>query len=280
MHVKFAIMSLAILCSVGQAGFASNQARAQEPVDLELVLAVDVSRSMDVEEQLLQRRGYVEAFRSKEVIDAITQGGYGQIAVLYLEWAGMGITNVVVPWTLINDTKSAVVFSDLLNMQQPQRLSRTSISSALTRASAEFGTSQWKGLRRIIDVSGDGPNNQGPPVANVRDLAVQSGIVINGLPLMVRSNTYGFGIEHLDSYYFDCVTGGTGSFVLPVYSWAEFPEAVRRKLVLEITGLEREQRPVPVVSEQGGYDDPGREPIDCLIGEKLWEMRMRDLEWR
>jgi hypothetical protein len=228
----------------------------------------------------LQRRGYVEAFRSKEVIDAITQGGYGQIAVLYLEWAGAGITNVVVPWTLIHNTESAQLFSDLLNMQKPRRLSRTSISSALSRSIDQFGKSQWKGLRRVIDVSGDGPNNQGPPVAEFRDIAVQSGIVINGLPLMIRTNTFGFGIEHLDSYYFDCVTGGTGSFVLPVYSWEEFPEAVRRKMVLEITGVERGLRPVPVASEEGGYDDPNREPVDCLVGEKLWEMRMRDLEWR
>ncbi|MGI9400243.1 MAG: DUF1194 domain-containing protein [Rhizobiaceae bacterium] len=262
------------------ASLLPKPALAEEPVDLELVLAVDVSRSMDIREQLLQRRGYVEAFKSKEVIDAITQGGYGQITALYMEWAGTGVANVIVPWTLIKDKESAYRFADLLGQQTPHRLSRTSISNAVNFASAQFGQSPWKGLRRVIDVSGDGPNNQGAPIVDARDQAVQNGIIINGLPLMIRNNSFGFGVDNLDSYYFDCVTGGTGSFVLPVYAWEEFPQAVRRKLVLEITQNENDLRPIPISSHYDAFDDPNREKVDCLVGEKQWEQRMRDLEWR
>ena len=147
---------------------------------------------MDIQEQLLQRRGYVEAFKSKEVIDAITQGGYGKIAVLYMEWAGTGIANIVVPWTLIDSRDAAFEFSELLKQQTPHRLSRTSISNALGYASAQFGTSPWKGLRKVIDVSGDGPNNQGLPVTAARDKAVKAGIIINGLPLMIRKQYFRF----------------------------------------------------------------------------------------
>lgn len=280
MPFKFVIFLSVGLWFSGILPFTENTAEAQEPVDLELVLAVDVSRSMDIPEQLLQRRGYVEAFQSKDVIDAIIQGGYGQIAVLYMEWAGNSIANIIVPWTLINSKESAYRFSELLGQQSPHRLSRTSISNALSFASMQFGQSPWKGLRRIIDVSGDGPNNQGLPVTDVRDRAIGEGIIINGLPLMIRNNTFGFGMDDLDAYYFDCVTGGTGSFVLPVYAWEEFPQAVRRKLVLEITQFDETLRPIPAASHEGGFDDPNRERVDCLFGEKQWEMRMRDLEWR
>ncbi|MEM7464071.1 MAG: DUF1194 domain-containing protein [Pseudomonadota bacterium] len=273
------LIALCLLLTGGMF-FVVKPASAQEPVDLELVLAVDVSRSMDIQEQLLQRRGYVEAFKSKEVIDAITQGGYGKIAVLYMEWAGTGIANIVVPWTLIDSRQASFEFAELLKQQIPHRLSRTSISNALGYASAQFGTSPWKGLRRVIDVSGDGPNNQGLPVMDARDKAVKAGIIINGLPLMIRNNSFGFGIDELDSYYFDCVTGGTGSFVLPVYAWEEFPQAVRRKLVLEITQYEGQPLPIPASSVEGAFDDPNRERVDCLVGEKLWEIRMRDMEWR
>lgn len=280
MPYRFMIFISIGLWLSGLSAFVIHPAQAQESVDLELVLAVDVSRSMDIQEQLLQRRGYVEAFQSKDVIDAITQGGYGQIAVLYMEWAGSGIANIIVPWTLINNKEAAFGFSGLLAQQAPHRLSRTSISNAVAFASGQFGRSPWKGLRRVIDVSGDGPNNQGLPIVDARDKAVGNGIIINGLPLMIRNNNFGFGVDNLDSYYFDCVTGGTGSFVLPVYAWEEFPQAVRRKLVLEITHNEEELRPIPIASHEGGFDDPNREPVDCLVGEKKWEMRMRDLEWR
>lgn len=268
--VAFAVFSI----------FLVRPAAAVERVDLELVLAVDISRSMDIGEQILQRKGYAEAFRSPEVIEAITGGGYGRIVVTYMEWAGTGTDRVVVPWTLIDSAEAAIAFANRLDEQQPERLSRTSISHALESGGKLFGTSGYEPLRQVIDVSGDGPNNQGLPVTMARDELVNRGVVINGLPLMVRISSWGFvGIEKLDEYYFDCVVGGTGAFVLPVYSWEKFPEAVKKKLVLEIAGLEPR---LMKAADDGAsaMEDPNRPRTDCLIGEKLWEQRMRDMEWR
>ena len=273
------MLAATILITLAMVVHPADRAAAQEPVDLELVLAVDISRSMDHGEQLMQRQGYAEAFRSQEVVEAITGGGYGRIAVTYMEWAGVGTDRVVIPWTLIDSRESSLRFADLLEQQQPLRLSRTSISHALVSAGKLMGTSGYRPLRQVIDVSGDGPNNQGSPVAEVRDDIVSRGVVINGLPLMVRLSTWGFGdIEKLDEYYFDCVVGGTGSFVIPVYSWEEFPKAVRRKLVLEIAG--ETPRLLRASEETGALDDPARPRSDCMIGEKVWERRMRDGEWR
>ena len=252
---------------------ASSAARAQEAVDLELVLAVDVSRSMDFGEQQLQREGYTQAFRSSEVIEAITSGLNGRIAVTYLEWAGSGIQRVVLPWTIVSDAESANRFADALAVQAPQRLSRTSISGAIMAAGALFGTSGYQAARRVIDVSGDGPNNQGMPVTLARDEWVRQGVVINGLPLMIGANTYGFGIANLDAYYRDCVIGGPGAFVLPVYTWEEFPQAVRRKMVLEISAAPPEEPLLQLAQADAAT-------ADCLAGEKIWDKRMRELEWQ
>ncbi len=256
--------------------FLSVQApAAQESVDLELVLAVDVSRSMDFMEQQLQREGYSQAFRSPEVIEAITSGLTGRIAVTYMEWAGETIQRVVVPWTIIHDAGTAASFADALALQAPQRLSRTSISGAIMAAGSLFGKSGATAMRKVIDVSGDGPNNQGLPVTLLRDEWVRQGVVINGLPLMIGTSSFGFGIDNLDAYYRDCVIGGPGSFVLPVYSWEEFPRAVRRKLVLEIAGIV----PSPVESKLVQLAQAEAE-VDCLVGERIWERRMRDFEWQ
>lgn len=257
---------------------ADSAAQSREAVDLELVLAVDVSRSMDMVEQGLQREGYVQAFRSPEVVAAITSGLSGRIAVTYMEWAGASLQNVIVPWTIIDGAESAARFADALSAQIPQRLSRTSISGAINASGALFGGSGYSAMRRVIDISGDGPNNHGIPVTLMRDEWVGRGVVINGLPLMISPSAQGFGIANLDEYYADCVVGGQASFVLPVYSWAEFPRAVRQKLVLEIAGVEPDPKSrgrgmaVPVQAQ--------RQPVDCMIGEKLWERRMREMEWQ
>ena len=247
----------------------------RQMADLELVLAVDVSRSMDFGELVLQRRGYAEAFRSREVIEAITGGGFGRIVVTFVEWAGYGTAHTVIEWTLIDDAQSAHAFANRLQALSPERLRRTSISGALKASAELFETAPYRGLRRVVDVSGDGPNNHGVRVDVVRDRLVENGIVINGLPLMIRNSTFGFGIENLDEYYVDCVIGGTGSFVIPVYDWQEFPRAVRRKLVLEIAGTV----PRPLV-QQASETSTGRDPVDCLIGEKIWRERMRELDWQ
>ncbi|MEZ5870561.1 MAG: DUF1194 domain-containing protein [Nitratireductor sp.] len=258
-------------------GLFATAARAQQPVDLELVLAVDVSRSMDLDEQLIQRKGYAEAFRSREVIGAITSGLHGKIAVTYMEWAASSLTRVIVPWAVIDSEASSLAFANALDQQLPQRLSRTSISGAMDAAEGLFADSGFSGMRRVVDISGDGPNNEGLPVTVSRDRLVGTGIIINGLPLIVRPSSYGYGITNLDEYYEDCVIGGPGSFMIGVRNWDEFPQAVRRKLVLEIAGgVPRVERAALIAPVQ----DKGRPTVDCLIGERIWQQRMRGWEWR
>ncbi len=242
---------------------------AQTEVDVELFLAVDVSRSMAPAELEIQRRGYAQALRSPEVIEAIEGGLIGQIALTYVEWAGTGSQRVVVPWTLIRTGADAEEFADRIATHFDPSLRRTSISGALLYARESLETNEFHGLRQVIDVSGDGPNNHGRPVTRARDAVLARGITINGLPLMTRD---GMGarwhLEDLDAYYTACVIGGPGAFTLPVHSWDQFATAVRRKLVMEIAA--GPARIVPA-SNRGatatGYD--------CLIGEKIWERNRR-----
>lgn len=245
---------------------SSAPAAGQEryDTDLELVLAVDVSKSMNEEELLLQRRGYTEAFRSPEIIKAITSGIHGNISVLYLEWASRGHARTTVPWMTIDSAESARRFAERLERQDLVRVDRTSISNALKIAGKEIESNEFNGIRRVIDISGDGPNNQGERVSAVRDRLVGAGIVINGLPLMISDVVGGFGIENLDEYYKKCVIGGPGSFVIAVTDLKQFHGAIKRKLYLEIAG--RKAKP-DVVSVQ--FQDAGDGP-DCLVGEKIW----------
>ena len=237
-------------------------ASAQEVVDLELVLAVDVSRSMDIEEQAIQRAGYSAAFRHRDVIAAITGGMHGRIAVAYVEWAGAGAENIVVPWTIIAGEADSLAFAAKLDGTGVNRYSGTSIASGLLLSAALIEGNKINGLRRVIDVSGDGPNNIGPPVEPTRDAIVGRGIAINGLPIMLRPGGGFFSIEQLDAYYEDCVIGGPAAFMIPVRAAEEFPEAIRRKLVLEIAGTEAR-----VIFAAANTENRGK--MDCLIGEKL-----------
>ena len=247
-------------------GLAQSTAAEETLVDLELVLAVDVSLSMDTMEQELQRRGYVEAIRHPEVIKAIQSGGFGRIAVTYLEWAGVGAQLTVVDWHLVEDQESADAFAANLDQSELTRRRRTSISAALAAAAARFDDNGYRGLRRVIDISGDGPNNQGEPVSEIRDRLVESGVVINGLPLMLKdaSSMNFFDIEDLDRYYEACVVGGFGSFVLPVRDPEHFAEAIRQKLILEIASASPR-----VIRANAAADRPVS--FDCLIGEKMWQ---------
>ncbi len=242
-------------------------AAAELPVDLELVLAVDVSGSMDREEQALQRRGYVEAFLHPEIAAAVRSGPYGRIAVTYVEWAGTGAQVVTIPWTLVEDAATAEDFAVGLAEAPPARFRGTSISGALAFAAPLFADNGYQGLRRVIDVSGDGPNNMGPPITPVRDAVVDSGIVINGLPVQIDAPLYlALGGTALAAYYRDCVIGGPGAFVIPVTEREQLLEAIRRKLVLEIAGL-----PARVVPTAAGAESAA---VDCLLGERLrrnWE---------
>ncbi|MEJ2624986.1 MAG: DUF1194 domain-containing protein [Pseudolabrys sp.] len=236
------------------------------PVDVELVLAVDVSYSMDPDEQALQREGYRLALISKEFLQALREGAHGKIAITYVEWAGQHDQQVVVPWRLIEGPESADAVAAEIARAPYRRASRTSISGGLAFAQGLFATSGYRGLRRVIDVSGDGPNNSGMPVAPVRDAIVTQGIVINGLPLMLKRPYRGMtDIAHLDWYYEDCVTGGPGSFVIPVRGREQFVEATRNKLVLEVAGRTPKARVIRASAEHPR--------VSCLIGETLWEQR-------
>ncbi len=232
-------------------------------MDVELFLAVDVSRSMSPAELEIQRRGYAEALTSRDVGAAIAGGLIGRIAVTYVEWAGEYSQRVVVPWTLIDTPQSAQSVANQITAHFDEGLRRTSISGALLYAAEDFDDNGFQGLRRVIDVSGDGPNNQGRPVLRARQAVLDKGFIINGLPLMTQDALSEiWGIPDLDVYYQRCVIGGPGAFVVPVLSWDQFADAVTRKLVLEIAGpparlIRAQSRTLP--------------PYDCLVGEKLWQ---------
>ena len=260
-------LRLSVLAGLAALALASPAAQAADDstVDLELVLAVDVSRSMDTDEQELQRAGYVSAFRHPEVVQAIRRGMIGKIAVTYIEWAGPQFQSVVVPWTKISTQGESEAFAARLDAAPLTREFGTAISGGLLFASSQFPFSGEKGERRVIDVSGDGPNNMGPPVLEARERVLAEGITINGLPLVLKTATSvtAYGIPNLDIYYEDCVIGGPGAFMVTVNSLDGFDDAVRRKLVLEIAS-------VPPLLHRAA--EVMREPrIDCLIGEKARE---------
>jgi hypothetical protein len=236
------------------------------PVDVELVLAVDVSYSMDPEEQALQREGYIAGITSREFMQALRSGHHGKVAVTYFEWAGPYDQKIVVPWRLIDGPEAADAFANELARAPYRRASRTSISGALSFAKPLFDGSGYKGFRRVVDVSGDGANNSGTFVTLARDDVLAAGMTINGLPIMLkRPNAFTMDIDNLDIYYEDCVIGGPGAFVVPIREREQFKEATRTKLVLEIAGRTPQWRLVPVQA---------RAPrISCTIGEQMWRDR-------
>ncbi len=241
---------------------------ADEPVDLELVLAVDVSRSIDEGEATLQRGGYIRAFREPEVIRAIQHGILGRIAVTYVEWAGVGHWRRRAEWTLIDGPESAGAFLAKLEENPPTVALRTSISGAIEFGLRQFGDNGFEGTRRTIDVSGDGPNNDGVLVTTARDLAVAAGVTINGLPIMdAGGGAYSwYNIPDLDLYYENCVIGGPGAFIVTADGFANFAEAVRRKLILEIAGRGPPDPPRLVMAQARTET---RIPPPCDIGEQL-----------
>jgi hypothetical protein len=235
-------------------------------VDVELVLAVDISYSMDLDELALQREGYVEALTSPEFLAALKNGMHGRIAVSYVEWAGVIDQKLVVPWRLIDGRASAEAVAGQISRAPTRRAYRTSIAGALTFSASLFEENGYRGIRRVIDVSGDGTNNQGPPVAITRDEVVAKGFTINGLPIMLkRPNPSTLDIPDLDIYYEDCVIGGPGAFVVPIREREKFRDAIRTKLVLEIAGRVPPARIVPAAA-----DAPR---ISCTIGERMWQQR-------
>ena len=226
--LAFLVFVLAVTARLAPARGESTE------VDVALVLAVDVSLSMTSEEQRIQRQGYVDAFRSNVVHEAVRQGLIGRIAVTYVEWAGVGSQVVVVPWTVIGTPAEAQSFADRLALVRPGQATWTSIAGAIDFSVGLLHETAFEATRRVIDVSGDGPNNQGREVTRARDDAVAAGIVVNGLPLMIREPTGPYDIPDLDLYYRDCVIGGPGAFMVPVREAAEFGKAIRTKIVREV----------------------------------------------
>lgn len=207
-------------------------------VDLELVLAVDVSRSIDDDEFELQRQGYADAFMHPSVINAIQSNVHHRIAVTFIEWAGADFQNVVLPWTVISDAESGALFAEQLLAAQRSFRGWTSISGAIDYGMQAFLANPHKGTRRVIDVSGDGVNNSGRPAAAARDDAVAAGITINGLAIMNDRPTPGFSFQTpqppLDQYYRENVIGGPGAFVVVAEDFTTFAYAVLNKLIKEI----------------------------------------------
>jgi hypothetical protein len=235
-------------------------------VDVELVLAVDVSYSMDMDELAIQREGYAQAIVSKEFLQALKTGPNGKVAVTYFEWAASSDQKIIIPWRVIDGPETADAVANEIMKTPIRRASRTSISGAINFAVPLFDENPHHGLRKVIDISGDGPNNNGSPVVTARDAALEKGIVINGLPIMVKEPSYStMDIDNLDYYYEDCVIGGPGSFVVAIKDREKFKEAIRTKLLLEVAGRTPERRIVPAAA---------KEPrVSCLIGEKIWQDR-------
>lgn len=210
-----------------------------EEVDLELVIATDVSRSIDEGEALLQRQGVAAAFRSQEVIDAIQSGSLGKIGVAYVDWSIDAFNKIVIDWLVIEDEESAEAFASALLNTPPSYGQRTSISGLISLAVQMLETNDLEGNYRTIDISGDGPNNAGLPLAGIRDKAIAEGVTINGLPILAEDAQFrGRGyFPDIDKYYVACVIGGRAAFALPARGFQDFAAAMRRKLVLEISGV-------------------------------------------
>ena len=233
---------------------------------MELIIAVDVSYSMDMDELAVQREGYAQAIMSTEFLQALRTGPHGKVAVTYFEWAASSDQKIIIPWRVIDGPETADAVATEILKTPIRRASRTSISGAIYFAMPLFDENPYHGLRRVIDISGDGPNNNGAPITPARDEALSKGIVINGLPIMVKEPSYStMDIDNLDWYYEDCVIGGPGSFVVPIKDREKFKEAIRTKLLLEVAGRTPERPTVPVAE---------KEPrVSCLIGEKIWQDR-------
>jgi hypothetical protein len=240
-----------------------SPAKAQSEVDLALVLAVDISNSMDPEEQELQRRGFVEAFRSPLVHNAIGSGMLGRIAVVYLEWAGPTIQYVTVPWTEIGGPEDSLSFADRLSQAPIRRGPRTSISGALDASIKLLRESKVEAVRRVIDISGDGVNNLGRSITQARDEALAQGVVINGLPLLLKRQANSWDVDNLDDYYRDCVIGGLGAFMIPVRERHQFAEAIKTKIIREIARVAPEILIVPTQAQS-------ERRTNCEMGANPW----------
>jgi hypothetical protein len=224
-------VAAAIAVAAIAAGAAVRAAHAQPAIDLELVLAVDASGSVSQDRFELQKRGYVAAFRNPRLLQAIRSGSGQAIVVTMTQWTGPALQEQVVPWMLVRDEASMHAVADAIE-RTARRLfgGGTSISGAIDHARSLLDASEFRGTRRVIDVSGDGPNNRGRPVTEARDDAARAGVTVNGLPILALE-------PQLDRYYWDYVVGGPGAFVVAATSYETFADAILKKLIIEIAGV-------------------------------------------
>jgi hypothetical protein len=249
----------ALLLAMGMSVSGAWEAHSETEVDLALVLAVDVSFSMEKDEQELQRQGFVAAFQAPAVHNAIRNGVLGRIAVVYVEWAGASFHEVLVPWTLIEQPSDAVGFATRLAQSSSRRVGYTSISGAIDYSVGQLRLSGVQSVRQVIDISGDGANNQGRTVTLARDEALAQGITINGLPIMLKPPIGPWDVEDLDLYFRDCVIGGAGAFMIPVREKHQFVEAIKSKIIREIAAHPQPQALVQPAQAQAS--------ANCLAGE-------------
>jgi hypothetical protein len=265
---------------------AQDKTQDRKDIDLALALAIDISGSIDPDEARLQRQGYVMAFRDPVIVKAILGGPNGRIAVAYYEWSDSWMQKLLIDWTLLDSEQAIAAFADKLDEAPISIARRTSISGAIRYAIPLFGRSPYEPTRKTLDISGDGSNNDGGLVTDMRYEALKEKIVINGLPIMNdRPNPFGFPNEaDLDKYYLACVTGGPRSFVEVAHNFEDFPRAIRKKLLQEVA----DRGPVVRLAQAGkprAYGDdedytkfvhPDYE-LGCDVGEKrsreFWQKR-------
>jgi Protein of unknown function (DUF1194) len=232
MRLALATVAFALL-------FCLSPPSKAEDIDLAVVLAADVSRSVDDEEFDLQRKGYAAAVTDPRVLDAIGNRPNHAIAVCFIEWSGSDEQQVIVDWTEIRDGEDAGAFADAMLKPPRAFTGRTSISAAIDFAMAQFANAKWHALRRVIDISGDGNNNSGRPITEARDAAIAQGVTINGLAIINDKASLGYSSHThppggLPAYYQDNVVGGPGSFLLVVKDFNSFADAMAKKLAKEI----------------------------------------------
>ena len=234
-----------ILGAIALAFAFAGPARAAEQVDLLLVLASDVSRSVDTRKFELQRQGYAAALSNSRVIEAIKSGPNGKIAICFVEWSGATSQKLVIDWTIVSDLASARKIGDQM-LELPRSFAdRTSISAGLEFSMSLLERAPFEAPRRTIDVSGDGTNNSGRDISSTRDEVLAKGVTINGL-VILSDTPLPWNPEHtnppggLDHYYRTNVTGGPGSFVMVAESHDSFGQAIVKKMIAEIAWVEPE----------------------------------------
>jgi len=261
------------ICALLGGALATHDSLAAEQVDLELVITTDVSYSVDDMEARMQRDGAVTAFRSPEVVQAIKAGTLGRIAVAYIDFSNANASRIVVDWQVVHDKASAEAFADAIAVARKTDGVQTSISSGIQLAARMIEENDYEGMKKVIDVSGDGPNNEGRRVDQVRDEVIARGFIINGLPIVTEADKFDvYYLPDLDKYYAGCVIGGQGAFYQVAHGYADLARALRRKLVLEISDAGKPPSDPLLMKVASGQRTTGQRMVyerGCDIGERM-----------